>query len=336
MSVVIPTRNRSASLMKLMFSILSQRRLPNEVLVVDDSDNDETSRVITEKGDIFWSKGILLRYLHGNKENRSISAARNLGVMKSTGEIIFFLDDDVILDNKYIEEIMKTFEQYPTAKGVQGYITEGYTLPNLRSLLLNSINKVFFLDHVEKNKCAYRLGLTYPYFPENVIQCQWLHGSNMSLKKEVFQSFRFDEKLKGRSIGEDVDFTYRIYKHYPNSLFMNPRAKLIHRNPAEKSERDPFVTQFLIYSGMAYSVYLFVKNHEQTVWNRLLFLWKQLGNLVEDCSLYLLVFRDVKSIFWSIESCIFVADHLKEVKSGDFRFLYSMIKRRRCTHKCSA
>ena len=325
-SIVIPTRNRHASLTRLMFSLLSQRHTPDEVLVVDDSDDDETFKVVTEKGNIFLRKGILLRYFHGNKENRSISAARNLGAMKSTGEIVFFIDDDVILDNEYIEEIMGTYEQYPMAKGVQGYICEGYKLPNFRSLLLNSVNKIFLLDHVEKNKCNYRLGLTYPYFPDSTIQCQWLHGTNMSLKKEVFQSFCFDENLKRRSIGEDVDLTYRIYKHYPNSLFMNPRARLIHAKPAEGNKKDPAATQLLIYSSMAYLVYIFVKNYKQTIRNRLLFLWNLLGRIVEDCSLPLFISRDVKPFFWTVKSCISIANHLDEVESGDFRFLDSLIQ----------
>lgn len=324
-SVVIPTRNRPASLVNLMSSILSQRRLPNEVLVVDDSDNDGTLNVVSEKRDVFLREGILLRYLRGNKERRSISAARNIGAMKSIGEIVFFVDDDVILDNEYIEEIMRTYERYPTAKGVQGYISGGYTLPNLRSLLLNSINKLFFLNHVEKNKCTYRLGLTYPYSPDKVIQCQWLHGSNMSLKKEVFQSFSFDENLIRRSIGEDADLTYRIYKQYPNSLFMNSRAKLIHARPAERIEYSA-ASKLLAYSGMAYFVYLFVKNYKQTICNRLLFLWNSLGRLVEDCSLTLLVSRDARLVFWYVKVWISISHHLNEVKGGDFRFIDSLIQ----------
>ena len=142
-SIVIPTRNRPASLKRLFRSILRQTRLPEEVLVVDDSDDDETAKLISENHNVFLSKGILLKYLRGNKENRSISAARNLGATTSTGEIVVFIDDDVILDNKYVEEILKTYEEYPMAKGVQGYIVKGgMTISNFQGVLLNSINRI--------------------------------------------------------------------------------------------------------------------------------------------------------------------------------------------------
>ena len=321
-SIVIPTRNRSESLMRLLLSIFCQTRLPQEVIVVDDSENDETSKLVRENYNLFLSKGTLLKYLRGDEENRSISAARNLGATKSTGDIVFFIDDDVILDNKYVEEILKTYEEHPMAKGVQGYVVSGgMTLSNFRSILLNSINKVFFMDHTEKNKCSLRMGLTYPYSPDKIIQCQWLHGTNFSLKKEVLQRFRFDENLKKRSIGEDVDLSYRIYKRYPNSLFMNSRAKLIHIS-APKAEAG----KSIIYCGTAYFVYLFVKNYEQTIQNKVLFLWTLLGRLIVGCGLYLIVSRDVKSIFWSIKSYMCTLNHFNDVKKGDFRFLDSIVQ----------
>lgn len=319
-SIVIPTLNRPGSLRKLLVSIPCQTSLPEEVIVVDDGDDDETSKLVKENSNFFLSKGISLKYSRGNRENRSISAARNIGATKSTGEIVLFLDDDVMLDNKYVEQVLKTYEEYPMAKGVQGYIVnEAMRLSNFRSILVNSINRVFFMwFNIEKNKCFYRLGVTYPYSPDRIIQCNWLHGANMSLKREVFQSFRFDENLGRRSIGEDLDLSYRIHKRYPNSLSMNSRARLIHKSTLR-------ISKSLVYLDTAYFVYLFFKNYEQTTQNRVLLLWTLFGRLILGRGLYLIVSRDVKPFFWSIKSHICILNHFNNVKKGDFRFLDSII-----------
>jgi glycosyltransferase involved in cell wall biosynthesis len=297
--------------------------LPEEVIVVDDSDDDETLKLVRENSDFFSNKGILLMYSRGNRDDRSISAARNIGATKSTGEIVLFLDDDVVLDSKYIEEVLKTYEEYPEAKGVQGYmVSEEGQLSNFRGILVNSVNRVFFMGlPLKKNVCFYHLGIVYPYSPNRIIQCNWLHGSNMSLKREVFQRFRFDENLRRRSIGEDLDLSYRIYKRYPNSLFMNSRARLIHRSTFSACA----LNKSSVYRDALYFVYLFFKNYEQTIQNRVLLLWSLLGRLVIGRGLYLFVSKDVKSFFNAIEAYMYTLSNLNDVRRGDFRFIDSIV-----------
>lgn len=320
-SIVIPTRNRSESLMKLLHSIFCQTRLPQEVIVVDDSDDDETSKLVKENYNLFLSKGTLLKYLRGDEENRSISAARNLGATKSTGEIVFFMDDDVILDKKYVEEILKVYEEYPMTKGAQGYIVNDvYAFQNFKNFVLNSTKKVFLLDHFEKNKCTLQWGLTYPYSPDGIIECEWLHGSNMSFKKEVLKGFRFDENLKRRSIGEDVELTSKIHKRYPHSLFMNSQAKLFHMQTPKK------VDKYVIYSSVPYFVYRFAKKEELTVRRMVRDFWFLLGHLIVNGGITLLVSKDVQRFFCLIKSYLYTISHFDLVKKGDFRFIDSMLQ----------
>jgi glycosyltransferase involved in cell wall biosynthesis len=325
-SIIIPTRNRPKSLENLLLSILQQTRIPDEVIVVDDSDTNETEKLIRDNHRVFLSNGIALEYLRGNRENRSISAARNLGAAESIGEIIFFIDDDVILYKNYIEEILKTYEEYPRVKGVQGYIAnEVFAFLNFKGFLLNAVKKIFMLDHVEKNKCTLRWGLTYPYSPDGIIQCEWLHGTNMSFKKEVFASFRFDENLRRRSIGEDVDLTSRIHKHYPHSLFMNPRAKLLHVQTPKKEKVD----KYAMYSKIPYLVYLSAKNQKATLKNMVRKSWYLIGLFIVDGMIPLFVSKDVEAFFCLAKSFLSTFTHLGDVKKGDFRFIDSMIQAKR-------
>jgi len=319
-SVVVPTCNRPESLANLLFSILKQTKLPDEVLVVDDSDNTKTAELAKDLNNIFLSKGIVLRYLRGDNKNRSISNARNIGIDTSNGEIIFFIDDDVILEKHYIEEILKVYDINPKAKGVQGFIVNiPFNPSNIRHLIFNSINKIFFLSHYEKNKCSRQRGLCYPYSPEGIIECEWLHGSNMSVRKEVITNFRFNDyfTLKGRSIGEDVRFSSKINFHFPHSLFMNPKAKVCHMHFSRK------IDKYLIYSTTAYFIYRFISTHEPTIKNVILAFWNQFGRLIVNVISFF-VSKNANALFWLIKSYIFAIKHFSDIKKGDFRFINAL------------
>jgi glycosyltransferase involved in cell wall biosynthesis len=319
--VIIPTRNRPASLANLLFSIVSQTVLPDEVLIVDDSNNTKTAELVNDLSDVFFSRGIVLKYLQGNKENMSISAARNIGIEASTGEIIFFMDDDIILHKNYMEEILKLYKTNPMAKGVQGFIINfPFNPSNIRHLIFNSVKKVFLLDYFEKNRCTRRRGLCYPYSPEGIIECEWLHGSNMSFRREVLANFRFDDyvTLRGRSIGEDVRLSSKIYTYYPHSLFMNPQAKACHiQNPRK-------IDEYSIYLTISYFIYRSMTAQGSILRNTARACWSSLGRLIIDGGSMLLVSKDIRAFFCLMKSCLFAINHFENVRKGDFRFINSL------------
>jgi glycosyltransferase involved in cell wall biosynthesis len=84
-SAVIPTFDRAGPVCRALASVLAQTRLPDEVIVVDDGSRDDTAARVAAD----FPGGTLLR-----QDNRGVSAARNLGVAKSTGEWVAFLDSD--------------------------------------------------------------------------------------------------------------------------------------------------------------------------------------------------------------------------------------------------
>lgn len=225
LSIIIPTRNRTLDLEVALASISRQTRLPEEIIIVDDSDNTHTKHLVNRLVGPFSEIKIRLKYAQ-NQIERSIPAARNTGVKMADADIILFLDDDVILSEVFIEEIFKVYRSHPDAKGVQGYILkEG--LPRL----LNSVYRCFCLS-CEKKDVWIILGSgeeIWPYPLTRTITCQRLAGADQSYRREVFRKCAFDEKLKKYAFVEDLDFSYRVHKTYPNSLFVTPLAQLTHR-----------------------------------------------------------------------------------------------------------
>jgi hypothetical protein len=86
-SIIVPTRNRSAMLAQALRCALGQRSVGVEVIVVDEASNDDTPRMLASIQDP------RLRVLRHNIPT-GVSTARNLGVEASQGEWLAFLDDD--------------------------------------------------------------------------------------------------------------------------------------------------------------------------------------------------------------------------------------------------
>jgi GT2 family glycosyltransferase len=86
-AVVIPCFNQARYLHSAIESARHQAHPPVEIIVVDDGSTDDTAKVAEEMG------ALVVR-----QQNLGVSAARNAGLARATGELIVFLDaDDVLL-----------------------------------------------------------------------------------------------------------------------------------------------------------------------------------------------------------------------------------------------
>ena len=86
-TVVVPTHNRRGMLEETLRTVLGQRGVDLEVVVVDDGSSDETSDFVSSVPD---------RRLSGvrHDEVRGVAAARNTGLQAATRPWVAFVDDD--------------------------------------------------------------------------------------------------------------------------------------------------------------------------------------------------------------------------------------------------
>jgi glycosyltransferase involved in cell wall biosynthesis len=119
-SVVVPTHNAGDSIVACLRTLVGQSHADLEILVCDDASTDDTLARVATVADP------RIRILDG-EGNRGVSAARNRGIRGASGDIVFFLDDDVEADPNWIERGLRRFED-DAVVGVEGKIV--YVAPS--------------------------------------------------------------------------------------------------------------------------------------------------------------------------------------------------------------
>ncbi len=231
-SVIIPTYYRSHELSCLLDSLLEQKVKPGEVIVVDDTPNIDINMLCEEYAPKFSRSGFSLAYVKNLRE-RSIAIARNLGAKIASGDILIFIDSDVVLYPDYIEKVIAAFKKYPKARGIGGWEKAiiNYQFPvGFGYQSMEIFKKLFFLWHSSRNSCN---NFEYPLELSNAIYSEYLNGRCTSVKKIVFNELKFDENLKGYSWMEDFLFSATLNRKHPESLLITPDAMYTHVNCPE-------------------------------------------------------------------------------------------------------
>jgi len=265
-SVIICTKNRPDDLMKCIDSLTVQT-YPIHELVMIDSGDIELYDIINN-----YKNKLNINYV---RYKTSLTVARNKGIDKSRGDIILFLDDDVILNDKYVHNIVDVFKTYGNDIGaVTGNIVneqlDTKTLPNLIKYSIirkirNLLFKIFFLRIFGTGRFQPSGFPTHPGGKKEVLFIECLAGANMAFRKEVLDKFKFDENLRGYCFMEDCDISYRVAQEY--KIVYTPYAELIHNVSKASRDADFLRMKMLIENHH----YLFKKNFPQKAYNKFAF-----------------------------------------------------------------
>lgn len=174
-------------------------------------------------------------------------------------QVVCFLDDDIILESDYFEEILATYARYPEALGVGGYITNETNwvpAPQNYSARANEFvydgwkrkdgsrfvaRKKLGLDSNVPPGFApeYSHGRSIGFLPPSgkTYEVQQLMGGVSSFRKSIFDTLRFSTYFEGYGLYEDADFTLRLSNL--GKLYVNTKARLAHYHDAS-GRPDPY------------------------------------------------------------------------------------------------
>lgn len=210
-SVVICTYslNTYEALIESIESVRSQTYDNTEIIVVVDGSQPLYNQISAKYDSVIT----LL-----NDENVGLSKSRNRGVERASGDIIAFLDDDAVADERWIEELVSVYNNRE-ATAVGGQMVGDWVA-----------GKPSFLPE----EFYWLVGVTHRGFAKPGEEVRNTFGSNISFRREVFEEIgEFDPELGRRGSlniqAEETIFCVRMRDIFGHGVIYNPDAIVAHK-----------------------------------------------------------------------------------------------------------
>ena len=146
-TIIMPMRNASAFVQEALASVLQERQVALEVVVVDDGSTDNSRQLVEAAQDS------RVRVLDGPQ--RGVAACLNLGVNNARGSIIMRCDADDIYPADRISEQASWLQRFPQHDGVCG----GYQSIDAKGQAVALLG-VAGVRHTEDIDAELRMGVT--------------------------------------------------------------------------------------------------------------------------------------------------------------------------------
>jgi glucosyl-dolichyl phosphate glucuronosyltransferase len=235
-TVILCTYNRCRSLARALNSVAASA-IPEsvewEVLVVDNNSSDQTREVVENFCMRFPGR---FRYLF--EPNQGKSFALNRGIHDSSGEVVAFIDDDVVVEPDWLHELTKPFSDSRwVGTGGRVYLPKEFSPPSWMAVEGNqSLGSILAQFDLGTEACE----LTRPPI-----------GNNMAFRKEVFErhgGFRTDLGPRpGSEIRyEDTELGFRVMKAGGKVLYV-PSAVVRHDVERERLTKEYFLAYHFDY-----------------------------------------------------------------------------------------
>jgi glycosyltransferase involved in cell wall biosynthesis len=196
-SVIIPAHNAGSFIRECLTAVFDQDPAPAEVIVVDDDSTDDTAKIAAEMGAMVFRVS----------RNKGPSHARNMGAEKATGQILFFVDADVVLIPGSVGRVADAFSSQDQLSAMFGSYTADQRTAGVVSQYRN-------LLHHYTHQCAQPEAFTF-----------W--SACGAIRREIFLNLGgFDENAFPRCI-EDIELGYRI-KTARGKILIDKKLQGIH------------------------------------------------------------------------------------------------------------
>lgn len=187
-SIVVPVYNSAQYLPILADSLILQTYKNKEIILVDDGSEDESGRICDE----YAEKYEFVKAYH--IPNSGVQNARNIGLMKATGDYIAFVDSDDALDLDCYEILINELENNNSDIAACGFKNEFSDNMHIISLH-NRIPEGIVIKG--RDECLKTIGGK----PVDSARYVW----NKVFKREILDGVRFRPEI---AVCDDLFFTY--------------------------------------------------------------------------------------------------------------------------------
>jgi len=214
-SVIVATHDRSDSLRRLIASLAPELATGSREIIIAENGTPAPTR--------FSLEGAPLKHLHEPRAGKC--RIQNRAIADVTGEILVFLDDDLVVAPGYLAAVEDFFDTHLEFAAMKGRI-----LP---------------LEDPEKKvgPMAVYLDLPIADHGEEVIEVRGVLGANMAFRAETLrQAGPFDERLGPGAGGheEETEMSQRI-RRAGFRIGYAPKALVYHEVDAARANRERFI-----------------------------------------------------------------------------------------------
>ncbi len=237
-SVVVCTRDREAYLERCLESLLSQT-LPAshyEIVVVDNGSRPEATPAVLGR---LGATRVLLRLLR--EPQPGLARARNRGWRSSRADLVAFLDDDAVASPRWLERILRAFDEVTPRPGCVGGRVEGLWEAPRPDWLEPSFEGTLSL-------------VDWSDTPGFLSEKQWQPGCNMAFPRallELADGFPPDLGRRGeRLLSMEETALHERLREIGHGLYYDPLACVGHAVPAERMTRR-WLARRIFWNGVS-------------------------------------------------------------------------------------
>ena len=207
-SIIIPVYNVRPYLTEALDSVLCQTYEKLEIIIVNDGSTDGSGEVC----DTCAERDARVIVIH--QENKGLSAARNVGLDRMTGEVVAFLDSDDAYDPRYIENMWRAMFEEKADMAVCKYTVH------------HTVGKLFSKGD-EKASPSIGQGLYDGLDVQRALADRQINVSvwNKLYRRKLWKNLRFPEG----HIYEDMAVTFRIIERC-EMVYVLDQPLYLHRN----------------------------------------------------------------------------------------------------------
>ena len=220
-SIIVPIYNTEKYLHECLDSIINQSYTNFEVLLINDGSTDSSGMICQE----YAERDSRFRYIE--KENGGVSSARNLGLERSGGAYITFIDSDDWVEFNYLEVLYTALKENDTDVAISTYkrfaqdgvfYLRSYSKENDEFLNIGTRSRDSFLEILPK------LGeLDHSFYSI----------SSKLIKRKIIGNLLFDEQV---SYAEDLNFFFHLYLEVESVVYVRDYTYIYRTHDASTSQ----------------------------------------------------------------------------------------------------
>ncbi len=243
-SILLPTYNRGKIIREAINAVINQKFLNWELIILDDSSSDDTSLICLE-----YSKKYPNIHYHCNKINVGQPGNRNIGISLAKGELIFFIEDDLILDEECLFHLVQTYN------ALKDSVKVGGVMPRLFSELEKQM-KSDKCDPIIFNKLTGEMYLNYWIQCDGVKEVITTHACTLYPKSVLIEAGGYPENIYiGNCYREESDLNFRVL-HLGYHFFYQSKAWALHKVQKSGGCRDFSLMKFEFFKIRNHIIFL--------------------------------------------------------------------------------